>query len=150
MRLWHKDLIEVLPRQQLLGQWRECCAIAKSITEKGTPNHILVNKIMDYPLLHFMLYGNLVFVEMEKRGYRADFNKFSKYFRGTFWGKFSIMGSKDAIFNDWHNDRYLWQCYYNLQEKFDCNGITQSEWDAINLFFKSRYLILQEVSDETN
>lgn len=25
MRLWHKDLIPYLPRQQLLGQWRECC-----------------------------------------------------------------------------------------------------------------------------
>ena len=37
MRLWHKDLIYVLPRQQLLGQWRECCLIAKNIAEKGTP-----------------------------------------------------------------------------------------------------------------
>lgn len=35
MRLWHKDLIEVLPRQQLLGQWRECCAIAKKPEGKG-------------------------------------------------------------------------------------------------------------------
>ena len=49
MRLWHKSLIEVLPRQQLLGQWRELSAIASNINKKGTPNHILVNKIMDYP-----------------------------------------------------------------------------------------------------
>jgi uncharacterized protein (TIGR02328 family) len=34
MRLWHKDLISVLPRQQLLGQWRECCLIARNIAEK--------------------------------------------------------------------------------------------------------------------
>ena len=26
MRLWHKDLIEKLPRAQLLGQHREVCA----------------------------------------------------------------------------------------------------------------------------
>ena len=52
MRLWHVDLIDVLPRKQLLSQWRECCAIAKSIADKGTPNHILVNKITDYfPIL---------------------------------------------------------------------------------------------------
>ncbi|MFQ7176654.1 MAG: pyrimidine dimer DNA glycosylase/endonuclease V, partial [Streptococcus salivarius] len=25
MRLWHQDLIAKLPRQQLLGQHRECC-----------------------------------------------------------------------------------------------------------------------------
>lgn len=28
MRLWHKDLIPALPRKQLLGQWRELCAIS--------------------------------------------------------------------------------------------------------------------------
>ena len=31
MRLWHKDLICVLPKNQLLGQWREVCLIAKEI-----------------------------------------------------------------------------------------------------------------------
>jgi uncharacterized protein (TIGR02328 family) len=35
MRLWHKDLIPILPDKQLLGQWRECCLIAKNIKEKG-------------------------------------------------------------------------------------------------------------------
>ena len=27
MRLWHQDLISKLPRPQLLGQHRECCAL---------------------------------------------------------------------------------------------------------------------------
>lgn len=27
MRLWHQSLIPKLPRQQLLGQHRECCAL---------------------------------------------------------------------------------------------------------------------------
>ena len=27
MRLWHEELISKLPRQQLLGQHRECCAL---------------------------------------------------------------------------------------------------------------------------
>lgn len=27
MRLWHEALIKKLPRQQLLGQHRECCAL---------------------------------------------------------------------------------------------------------------------------
>lgn len=27
MRLWHEDLIAKLPRPQLLGQHRECCAL---------------------------------------------------------------------------------------------------------------------------
>lgn len=27
MRLWHEELIPLLPRKQLLGQHRECCAL---------------------------------------------------------------------------------------------------------------------------
>ena len=45
MRLWHKELIEYLPQQQLISQWRECCAIAANLAKDHTPNHILVNPI---------------------------------------------------------------------------------------------------------
>lgn len=46
----------------------------------------------------------------------------------------SIFGKKysewvicfDDIYTGWHNDRYLRQCFYNLQEKADC-GITPVE-----------------------
>lgn len=79
MRLWSYQLLPYLPRQQLLSQWRECCCIAKSITEKGTPNHILVNKIMDYPIDHFVEYCAYVCIEMEYRGYRCDFSRLDRY-----------------------------------------------------------------------
>ena len=36
------------------------------------------------------------------------------------------------LFAGWHDDRYLLQCYYNLQEKFDCGGITEDEWIIID------------------
>lgn len=71
MRLWHKDLIEVLPREQLVAQWRELSAIAGNIKEKGSPNHILVNKIMDYDLWNFISYAYHVRAEMTKRGYKT-------------------------------------------------------------------------------
>lgn len=35
------------------------------------------------------------------------------------------------IFADWHNDRYLSQCFYNLQEKYDCGGINETEYGLI-------------------
>ena len=38
---------------------------------------------------------------------------------------------KDDIFPDWHNDRYMWQCYANLEEKHDCGGIPDEEWARI-------------------
>ena len=72
MRLWHYDLLDVLPKQQLCSQLRECVAIAKDIYKKGTTNHILINPIMDYDLNHFRLYCKLVIKEMEKRGYNVS------------------------------------------------------------------------------
>ena len=128
MRLWHKDLISVLPRQQLLGQWRECCAIAHNIATTGTPNHMLVNKVILYPVGHFWKYGHLVWQELESRGYEADFSKFEQYFSRPY--ALELPDFQD-LFKDWHNDRYLIQCYYNLQEKYDCGGFNTTEWNKI-------------------
>lgn len=128
MRCWHKDLIPVLPRQQLLSQWRECCCIAKNIAVNGTPNHILVNKIMDYDYNHFVRYAHLVKNEMHRRGYKCNFEKFMHYI-GLADKSYKI--SDEDLFKDWHNDKYLRQCYYNLEEKYYCNGITYKEWMLI-------------------
>lgn len=130
MRLWHKDLITVLPSMQLKGQWRECCLIAKALHD-GNLNHILVNRVMDYPIEHFIAYTELLRAEMLKRGLKCNGKCFTKHFNPFFkiWNTFFI--STNDIFLDWHNDRYLRQCLYNLQEKYDAKGIPQNEWDRI-------------------
>lgn len=133
MRLWHKDLITVLPRQQLLGQWRECCAIASNISTDGTPNHILVNKIMDYHMSHLFTYGLMVYAEMKSRGYKCDLEKFSHYF--TYPHETKLVSHED-LFKNWHNERYLTQCLMNLQEKYDCGGINEEEKRVIASKFK--------------
>lgn len=127
MRLWHKELLSVLSRQQLLGQWRECCAIAKSIAENGTPNHVLVNRIMDYPLEHFCAYIHLVEHEMRRRGYRCDISKAMKYLPE--YDNEHLMFYE--IFPVWHNGSYLRQCIYNLEEKYDAGAIPEDEWSLI-------------------
>lgn len=137
MRLWHKDLIKVLPKQQLLGQWRECCLIAKSIKENGTPNHILVNRIMDYPIEHFYAYVCLVKDEIENRGYKCDFSRFSKWIDIDENHNTITM---EELFKDWHNYRYLKQCLYNLQEKYDCKGISKDEWKSIS-YYSQEFLL---------
>ena len=140
MRLWHKDLIPVLPRQQLLGQWRELCLIAKNISRKGTPGHVLVNQIMDYPLEHLVAYADLVACEMRHRGYKVDFSKFDKYL-----SEISIEGypsSTEELFWAWHDDRYLKQCYYNLQEKADAGAIPLPEYWRVAFLIIKRGLYL--------
>lgn len=131
MRLWHKDLIPVLPRQQLLGQWRECCCIARNIAEKGTPNHLLVNKIMDYPLNHFNYFGSLIICEMARRGYFVNHDNFNKWIRNENGTLPYPYPEYNELFEGWHNERYLLQCYHNLQEKYDCGGISETEWNHI-------------------
>lgn len=132
MRLWHKDLIPVLPKQQLLGQWRECCCIARNINQNGTPNHLLVNRILDYPDGHFQTYAWMIWVEMCKRGYEAKFEMFSKWYpqEQPFY-KYDYA----ELFSGWHNWKYLRQCYFNLEEKHDCGGISDEEWERIRMVF---------------
>ena len=135
MRLWHKDLIDALPRKQLLSLWRECCAIASNIAKDGTPNHMLVNKVLDYSQVHFIEYTNRILSEMKKRSYKvseASYLRFVENLRqGQKYFYDGIMINKD-IYPEWMNERYLRQCYYNLQEKYDCGGITDEEWKLIN------------------
>jgi uncharacterized protein (TIGR02328 family) len=142
MRLWNYQLLPYLPRQQLLSQLRECVSIAKDIYETGSPNHILVNRIMDYDLEEFRDYCNLVIHEMVcVRGYKVSeqtINKLEKYIDFNI-NYITIKEVKEGreLFKDWHTDRYLAQNILNLQEKYDCKGITFDEWDKIyHKFYK--------------
>ena len=126
MRLWHKDLIEVLPRQQLLGQWRELNSIYKK-----QDKHILINFIYDYDITDIIWYSTLVYDEMIKRGYKCDTKNFKKRYSMTMETAKCVNIPYDAIFKNKMNERYLKQCLYNLQEKYDCGGISQEEWQKI-------------------
>ena len=134
MRLWHKGLLQVLPRQQLCSQWRECCCIAKNLSIKSTPNHILVNKILNYPIQDFIQYSYMVRDEMIKRNYKISNNAMHNFQDNMLkcCGSYSYDSSLTEIFKGWHNERYLVQCLLNLQEKYDCGGITEDEWKIIN------------------
>ena len=134
MRLWHKDLIPVLPRKQLLAQWRECCAIAGKIAKTGSPNHMLVNKITDYPQIHFIEYTNRILNEMKRRHYKvseASYLRFVENLKQGYKHFFHGIMIDKNVYPEWMNERYLRQCYYNLQEKYDCGGITNEEWKKV-------------------
>ena len=118
-------MIPYLPRQQLVAQWRECCLIARNIAEEGTPNHLLVNKVVNYPDEEFNSYAKLVIDEMIRRKYHVLPYRFWR------WRDNKELSMDPLIFRCWHNERYLTQCYYNLQEKYDCGGIPDDEWQYL-------------------
>lgn len=66
MRLWHQDLIPLLPRQQLLGQHRECCALRGKGWGK---KHSVVDYVFTHPISMLEDYHQAVMQEMESRGY---------------------------------------------------------------------------------
>ncbi len=153
MRLWHRDLIKYLPKQQLLGQWRELCLIGGLLASDHTPNHILVNPILDYPPEHFEAFCNLVINTMNDhnfdindtvlrklqdnvRAWRLYLNEDLPFdYVDRDWS----MNLGEPIYFDWHTDRYLNQCYFNLEEKYDRGGIPEKEWMPIFANF-GRYI----------
>ena len=131
MRLWHESLIEVLPRQQLLGQWRELNSVYKK-----EDKHILINFIYEYPKKDLILYSLKVILTMQRRGYNINLKNFIDYFQIKDYKEMQkILLSNAKTFVKKMNKRYLLQCYYNLQEKYDCGGITEKEWNKINQRF---------------
>lgn len=130
MRLWPYQMLDVLPRKQLLSQLRECAALSVVLQRDGKTNHMLINKIMDYDIREFRIYCKLVVGEFHKRGYKVAEKTLNKLQIEDFDLDESEYKNM-KIFEGWHNDRYLKQCIYNLQEKYDCNGLTDEEWNKI-------------------
>lgn len=79
MRLWHKDLVPYLPKLQMLSQYRELVAIIKRIDKQGTPNHILVNKVMNYNWTDFEYYSELVVRCLKEKGYKINENTWKNF-----------------------------------------------------------------------
>ena len=146
MRIWHTELIEVLPREQLIAQWRELSAIAGAIIKNGTPNHILVNFVLHYPWKDFISYAYHVRQEMTKRGYRTMNNVWEKIC------SLNLNPITDAdilplsqIYPEKMNKEYCKICYYNLLEKYRCGGIIESTWQQLDEYYQAddlgKYLI---------
>lgn len=132
MRLWHYKLIPVLPKKMLVSQWRECIAIKRQWEKNGITNSLrLVTYIKDYDKGYFYRYVWDVVEEMKKRNIK---------FQNKYLNEISIFtnGCQIASINQYyleHNDRYLTQCYYNLQEKYDRGIVSKEEWQKIHEYY---------------
>lgn len=113
MRLWHYKLLPLLPNSQLKAQWRELNSIYKD-----QPKHILINYVYDYPKHDLLAYSILVRFEMLRRGFRFQTLNFDKYFDGVYVKDIPDYQHFEPFIRH-HTNRYLLQCFYNLQEKYD-------------------------------
>ncbi len=128
MRLWHEALIPYLPRQQLLGQHRECCALRGNGWGR---KHATVNYVFEHPYGWLVSYHRIVMHEMNKRGYNPEENWDSAFYRGKNLDEImdlSVLtksrerllqqnaGKIKYIYPE-HNDAYLQECLDNLAGK---------------------------------
>lgn len=135
MRLWHKDLLPYLPNMQFKGQLREVLAIMRDWRDKGTTNHILINKIMEYPKeelsCYFFLYMDLYEKKYEKQIQESFYKEFYD---------FAECAPTINCYNTLHNKEYLRVCMANLYEKYLGVGkskITDEEWKNLLRGYKN-------------
>lgn len=124
MRLWHETLIPQLPRQQLLGQHRECCALRGK--GWGKP-HKTVDYVFQYGPVRLFYYHCKVMEEMKLRGYQVDERWRNALYRGKNCSKFDerdfyagdhwFMTSEKQLIYPEHDRQYLYDCIDNLHYK---------------------------------
>ena len=126
MRLWHQNLIPKLPRQQLLGQHRECAALRGRGWGR---NHSVVNYVFTHEPARLVAYHFLIMDEMIRRGYNPDKTWYHKDYRGKELGEQegwcdnilldSYLSKSEAgikIYPE-HNKEYYQECIENLRGK---------------------------------
>lgn len=131
MRLWHKNLIPALPKQHLVAQWRELSAIAGAIQKNGTPNHVLVNFVLDYDYDHFISYSKFVREELTARGIKTMDSVWNKII--SLKPNYNLL-SIDEIYKEKMDKLYLKICYYNLFEKYLCGMFSEEEYLPIKTY----------------
>ena len=135
MRLWHTSLIPVLPREHLVAQWRELSSIAGKIQINGTPNHVLVNFVMDYDFDHFISYAYYIRQEMTARKYRTMNSVWDKI--GSLKPNWKLLPLEE-VYKNKMSDFYLTVCYYNLYEKYDC-GMFDEFQSIKDIYYREVY-----------
>ena len=132
MRLWSWQLIPYLSDMQFRGQLREVTAIMRDWRDKGATNHLLINRVMEYPKADLYRY----FCEYEAEYFNRYGKTLDRY--SSEFGKFanwSVDTKNNTIFEGWHNKEYLRICMSNLAEKhfygIGKSRITDEEWQRL-------------------
>jgi uncharacterized protein (TIGR02328 family) len=136
MRLWDFRLLPFLDDFHIVAQWRELLAIKGAIDKNRTPNHRLVNKVLDYNIQEFKNYTALIISQLRQRNIKYLNSKWEEIrdWECEHFDNDRYFGAK--LYEGWHNNRYLTQCYYNLQEKADCGIVSKQAWSRIDEFYK--------------
>ena len=150
MKIWHKDLIKVLPRTQLIRLLKDCIRLAQFKMQYGNittadvrgsyPYSVL--RVNDYSIDDVLAYTKLVCDEIHKRLYSVS-DKTMQELKHIYMVD-ALLHTNDEeppylniqykdIFKGWHNKRYLKQCYYLLEEMYDCGVYSEGDIEKAHM-----------------
>jgi len=136
-RLYHKDLIQVLPDDLLIQQLHDCLDISYNLSMTGRTGNVLTEKITTHLPDEFYSYFLLVRDEILKRQMLtcAVLQEMEQQFminmiQYTGRDAFSKI-DYPRIFDGWMSPRYLQQCILILEEMYDNDAIELKDWFRI-------------------
>ena len=133
-RIWHKDLVSVLPDKMLLqlkDDWFNIATELLSVEVTTSLGEPTIDRILEYSIGHFYTYYFVyIMPELHRRGLLDE--KTMDFFHVLA----SCYSENDLriihpVFDCWHNTRYLLQCLMYLEELYDCGYISFEEWYRI-------------------
>ena len=132
MRLWSVDILNFLPDLQFKGQLREMMLILHQWRDEGKTNHLLINKVMEYPkndFVRYFLWYEICYHDRYGKWLTKQWEEF-KNFDDTPFDERS-----NGCFSGWHNKEYLRSNMANLWEKHTMgvgnSRINDEEWQRI-------------------
>lgn len=142
MRIWHKDLIDVLPDNLLLQLQNDCLTIIGNLVDFDSTGDDLCDRMLEYPKTHFTTYCTEVAREVMSREITTqethELIKEATAMHSTETTFYSFIAWEDAcyvthqrLFEFWHSPRYLQQCLLILEEMYDCDLIMYKDWFGI-------------------
>ena len=108
MRIWHRDLIKVLPVKQLTLQWRECLMIKKLILEEKLKPHKLASRVLEFSSYDYFTYCTIVYSCMRSKGCRPRDKLLDDLYFFRKHDAFDPVRKNqniDKLYQEWHNDR---------------------------------------------
>lgn len=138
MRIWSKNLINVLPNKQLKAMRYE---LGDMIKQYPNIKHPLTKFANDYDIGFLGNYFCQVCDEMDERGLSHLISYDGEILNivrdSSQFGDYDKYADMDLQFKE-DNKRYLKQQYYNLQEKADRGAITGEDWNKIDKLVRSK------------
>ena len=154
-RLWHIDLIPLLPDDLLYNLWVDCIKISEELSMTGEPNGEIndefAKRIINYMPDDFYTYV-MVYVKDEcvRRGLQFTYENIS-YFENNmvlYAGRQNFtLTDRPFLFQGWMTTRYLQQNILLLEELYDNEEIELKDWFKIVNGVRNMSVLCQETFD---